>query len=131
MVNFKKLILNDVSTYCQIGFSSKIAQLDLSWKIPVRTHHYRSYRNATLTGQLGNTFLLLRLKTPSVKQGCRVATSEISGSLECLCGVGCHKEFPFKTRTECEASLKGEYVCYSSYTYGKKKINKNVALVKL
>jgi len=39
-------------------------------------------------------------------RGCRVATSELSGSLECLCGVGCHKEFPFKTRTECEAGLK-------------------------
>ena len=69
------------------------------------------------TGQLGSTFFITEAELPSVKQGCRVATSEISGSLECLCGVGCHKEFPFKTRTECEASLKGEYVCYSSYTY--------------
>ena len=61
------------------------------------------------TGQLGSTFFITEAELPSVKQGCRVATSEISGSLECLCGVGCHKEFPFKTRTECEASLKGEY----------------------
>jgi hypothetical protein len=36
--------------------------------------------------------------------GCRFEKS-ISG-LECLCGVGCNKEFPFKTRMECEASIK-------------------------
>lgn len=47
-------------------------------------------------------------------RGCRVTTSEVSGTLECLCGVGCHKEFPFKTRTECEASIKGN--CNHSVT---------------
>ena len=41
-------------------------------------------------------------------RGCRLATSEVTGTLECLCGVGCQKEFPYKTRTECEASLKSK-----------------------
>ncbi len=38
--------------------------------------------------------------------GCRVEKSDITASLECLCGVGCKKEFPYKSRTECEAALK-------------------------
>jgi hypothetical protein len=44
-------------------------------------------------------------------RGCRVekSTDTEAGSLQCLCGVGCHKEFPFKTRTECEASIKCKY----------------------
>merc|ERR1712029_1003176 len=37
---------------------------------------------------------------------CRIATSQLSATFQCLCGVGCHKEFPFKTRLECETSLK-------------------------
>eukprot|EP00093_Oithona_nana_P004411 04411.XXX_102913_101662_1 [CDS] Oithona nana genome sequencing. len=39
-------------------------------------------------------------------RGCRIATSQLSATFQCLCGVGCHKEFPFKTRLECETSLK-------------------------
>ena len=43
-------------------------------------------------------------------RGCRIATSQLSATFQCLCGVGCHKEFPFKTRLECETSLKeGRY----------------------
>lgn len=40
--------------------------------------------------------------------GCRVEkpASSTSGQFECLCGVGCHKEFPFKSRADCEASIK-------------------------
>jgi len=56
-------------------------------------------------------------------RGCRVATSEISGSLECLCGVGCHKEFPFKTRTECEASLKDHLTAQSQKQKGGRGLN--------
>ena len=40
-------------------------------------------------------------------RGCRLATSEVTGTFECLCGAGCEKEFPFKSRTECETVLKG------------------------
>ena len=42
--------------------------------------------------------------------GCRIEKS-VTGSAgwECLCGVGCEREFPFKTRTECESKLKGKY----------------------
>ena len=39
-------------------------------------------------------------------RGCRISTPDFSPDFQCLCGVGCHKEFPFKTRLECEASLK-------------------------
>ena len=43
-------------------------------------------------------------------RGCRISTPDFSPDFQCLCGVGCHKEFPFKTRLECEASLKeGQY----------------------
>ena len=38
--------------------------------------------------------------------GCRVERS--IGGLECLCGVGCEREFPFGTQAECEASIKCE-----------------------
>lgn len=40
--------------------------------------------------------------------GCRLAKSSSNdfGGLECLCGIGCQMEFPFKTQTECEAALK-------------------------
>jgi len=39
--------------------------------------------------------------------GCRIEKS-VTGSAgwECLCGIGCEREFPFKTRTECETKLK-------------------------
>ena len=40
--------------------------------------------------------------------GCRIEKSATgSAGWECLCGVGCEREFPFKTRTECETKLKG------------------------
>ena len=43
--------------------------------------------------------------------GCRLERSSQAGSssgLECLCGVGCDREFQFKTLAECEAKLKCE-----------------------
>ena len=43
-------------------------------------------------------------------RGCRLATSDVSGTFECLCGAGCEKEFPFKSRTECETVLKGMFI---------------------
>ena len=41
--------------------------------------------------------------------GCRLERSSQAGSssgVECLCGVGCDREFQFKTLAECEAKLK-------------------------
>jgi len=36
--------------------------------------------------------------------GCRIVGAE-SGTLQCLCGMGCKREFPFSSRTECEANI--------------------------
>ena len=46
--------------------------------------------------------------------GCRIEKS-VTGSAgwECLCGIGCEREFPFTTRTECETKLKG--IGFASY----------------
>jgi len=41
--------------------------------------------------------------------GCRLERSSQTGSasgMECLCGVGCDREFQFRTLAECEAKLK-------------------------
>ena len=44
--------------------------------------------------------------------GCRLERSERSpgarAGVECLCGVGCDREFQFATLAECEASIKCE-----------------------
>ena len=41
--------------------------------------------------------------------GCRLERSPGSSSgVECLCGVGCDREFQFATLAECEASIKCE-----------------------
>ncbi len=43
--------------------------------------------------------------------GCRLERSPgsaMGGGLECLCGVGCEREFPFASQAECEASIKCE-----------------------
>ena len=50
-------------------------------------------------------------------RGCRIATAHLSPNFQCLCGVGCDKEFPFKTRLECEASLKEGTLWLSSLVY--------------
>ena len=50
-------------------------------------------------------------------RGCRIATAHLSANFQCLCGVGCDKEFPFKTRLECEASLKEGTLWLSSLFY--------------
>ena len=31
-----------------------------------------------------------------------------AGILECVCGVGCQKDFPFSSKKDCEASIKGK-----------------------
>ena len=31
-----------------------------------------------------------------------------SGTLECVCGMGCRRDFPFQSRNECEIQLNGE-----------------------
>ena len=33
-----------------------------------------------------------------------------AGQFSCVCGSGCSKEFPFQSREECEAQIKGEIV---------------------
>ncbi|XP_023336933.1 protein crumbs [Eurytemora carolleeae] len=44
----------------------------------------------------------------SVKsEGCRIVAAG-TGQLECLCGMGCKKEFPFHSKQECEKQLTAE-----------------------
>ena len=39
--------------------------------------------------------------------GCRLEKSPSSDTgFECLCGIGCQREFPFETQAECEANVR-------------------------
>lgn len=44
--------------------------------------------------------------------GCRLQPNvgATSGGLECLCGIGCEREFQFESRAKCEAALKCEFM---------------------
>ena len=48
--------------------------------------------------------------------GVGVGTDVFSG-LECFCGIGCGRDFPFATRAECVASLEGEREGYTPNQY--------------
>ena len=39
----------------------------------------------------------------------RNVNSWFLGTLECLCGMGCKRDFPFQSRNECEAQLIGKF----------------------
>eukprot|EP00092_Neocalanus_flemingeri_P021401 GFUD01023202.1.p1 GENE.GFUD01023202.1~~GFUD01023202.1.p1 ORF type:complete len:133 (+),score=19.74 GFUD01023202.1:37-435(+) len=39
-------------------------------------------------------------------EGCRIVPGA-AGTLECVCGMGCRRDFPFQSRNECEAQLIG------------------------
>ena len=52
--------------------------------------------------------------------GCRLERSSQTGSasgMECLCGVGCDREFQFRTLAECEAKLKCMWKCFIPFPF--------------
>ncbi|TRY73568.1 hypothetical protein TCAL_11088 [Tigriopus californicus] len=62
--------------------------------------------------------------------GCRLQPNvgATSGGLECLCGIGCEREFQFESRAKCEAALKSGLLSDIDPCHGKPCLNQGQCL---
>ena len=63
--------------------------------------------------------------------GCRLEKSPgEQGGMECLCGIGCEREFPFDSQAKCEEKLKcKEYVCEKNHNEAFSKLLPNISAI--